>query len=62
MARCSYINAQQVRQLALDLAAKERAHRFERVSADFLDAINAEVVNLVRKRVQSHPSVGKTLK
>lgn len=59
----NHINAKAVRQLALHLASQHRsAAGFNRVSKEFLDRIDAKVRNLVLAEVQSHPSIGKTLK
>jgi hypothetical protein len=58
-----HINAKAVRELALHLAAAHRpAQGFTRVSKEFLERIDAKVRNLVLTEVNSHPSVGRTLK
>lgn len=66
------INRTHVKKLALDYAAANRARRangepwFTRVSADFLDRIEAATAEAVRREVvvslAVHPSSGKTLK
>lgn len=58
-----HINAKAVRELALHLASAHRpAQGFARVSKEFLERIDAKVRNLVLSEVNSHPSVGRTLK
>lgn len=58
-----YINAKAVRELALHLAAAHRPFSpFTRVSEQFLQRIDAKVRALVLTEVNSHPSVGRTLK
>ena len=57
------INQSAVRQLALKVAREARpAAGFERVGSAFLERINAAVALAVRREVEHHPSVGKTLK
>ncbi len=59
----SLLNKTHVRQLALDTAKAYRpAAKFERVSKEFLDAIESATRMAVIARVKSHPSIGKTLK
>ena len=55
-----FINAKAVRAYALDhQSAKGRG--FTRVSASFLESLDAAVANLIADRVRRHPSIGKTL-
>ena len=56
------INRQNVRKLALDISKRDRADKFKAVSADFLERVEGQLKLLVVKAVNSHPSVGKTLK
>jgi len=42
-------------------AADTRAHRFQRVSKNFLDALETDLDLSLRLRVKTHPSKGKTL-
>ena len=56
------INRSAVKKMALNLSETTKAGKFTRVSSEFLDRINAKVAATVRSEVQSHPSVGKTLK
>jgi hypothetical protein len=55
------INKAHVKKFALDYAKAQRGERFERVSAQFLEEVNAAVINTIRSKVQRHPSKGKTL-
>jgi hypothetical protein len=57
-----YINRAAIKKLALDYAKANRAGRFTRVGKEFFERINSKVRNLVTSEVQSHPSIGKTLK
>jgi len=56
-----YINRQAIKRMALDLSEATRNGKFTRVSAEFLERINAKVAAIVREEVASHPSKGKTL-
>jgi len=58
----SLINKAKVRQLSLAIAAETRGGKFTRVSAGFLDRIEAKVRNVVAQEIHAHPSVGRTLK
>jgi hypothetical protein len=58
----SFLNRSAVHEYALHVSATERAGKFTRVGADFLDRIEDKVRALVRAEVKSHPSVGQTLK
>lgn len=55
------INATNVKQLSLHLA-EQRAHKFTRVSKDFLERVEARLRNIIIDEVKDHPSKGKTLK
>jgi hypothetical protein len=56
-----YINAHRVKKLAL--AVSKAKHRpFTRVSQEFVEGINALVVESINIRVHRAPSIGKTLK
>jgi hypothetical protein len=55
------INKSAVRDYALDVPSA-KAKGFERVSADFLERIEALLKDLIKKEVIQHPSIGKTLK
>ena len=57
-----YLNAKACRELTLHLAAAHRAHKFTRVSKEFLERIDAKVRILVLNEVKAHPSKGSTLK
>jgi hypothetical protein len=54
------INRSQVRQFALE-SAKVRAHRFTRVSSEFLFTCEAHLKEFVRAYVRRLPSKGKTI-
>lgn len=58
----SLINRARVRKLALEYAAKQGRPQFERVSSDFFERVEANFAASVRKAVDTHPSIGKTLK
>ena len=49
-----------VKKYALDVA-KQRHHKFNRVSKKFLNELNAKVRNMVHRAVTSHRSVGQTI-
>lgn len=66
--RKSLVNRAQLRTLALDYASTTKfaytggQHpRFKRVSKAFLDDIEAQIDNIVRRKVDSAPSIGQTL-
>jgi len=56
------INKQNVKKLALEISQRDRAGKFQRVSSDFLERIEGQLKQAVVSAVNSHPSVGKTLK
>jgi len=53
-------NRSQVRQFALE-STKVRAHRFSRVSSEFLFTCEAHLKEFVRAYVRRLPSKGKTI-
>jgi hypothetical protein len=55
------INRRKVKLFALEMA-KSRAHKFTRVSKEFIDRCEAQLKNYIRDQVHRHPSVGKTIK
>lgn len=63
------INQSHVRQYALAQAAQSkirivsdrRVPRFTRVSASFLEAVNAAAINAINSRIAQHGSKGQTL-
>ena len=57
----SLINKKHAKQYALDCASN-RAHKFTRVSADFLIYVEAQVKEKIRQYVSTLPSKGKTIK
>lgn len=57
----SLLNRKQVRAYALDVA-KSRAHKFTRVSEEFLVDCEAQLKAMIRERVHRLPSVGRTIK
>lgn len=50
-----------VRRLALEHAKEIRFHKFERVGASFIHAVEAHTRAFIRNRAEKHPSRGKTL-
>jgi hypothetical protein len=55
------INRRKVKLFALEMA-KSRAHKFTRVSKEFIDRCEAQLKNYIRDQVHRHPSIGKTIK
>ncbi len=55
----SAINRKRTAEIALGV---QRAHKFSRVSKDFLDRMEAEHIINVQRRVRELPSRGKTVK
>lgn len=55
------ICASKCKRIALDVAKEHRAHKFTRVSQDFLIECENNLRQFLINRVKSHPSVGKTL-
>jgi hypothetical protein len=55
-------NKTHIRRIALIYAAGSRAHKFRRVSDDFLAAVEANALNFIKDRIDRHPSKGVTLK
>ena len=60
--KLKYINAKEVRTLAIEVSIQMRAGKFKRVGASFLEDVNAHVRAIVVNKVKQHPSIGKTLK
>jgi hypothetical protein len=59
----SLINRSAVKQHTLKVADQRWQNgRMTRVSDSFLRGIEAEVRNLIRKRISQHPSIGKTIR
>ena len=56
------INRAAVRRFLLDYAARNRAHRFERVAPTVYAQLEAAVREQCRRIVQSQPSAGKTIR
>jgi len=56
------IDRKAVRKAALAIARETRHQPFSQVGASFLSRINAAVFRQIEREVESHPSVGKTLK
>ena len=55
------INRSAVKRYALK-AVGSRAHKFTRVSAEFLNDVEAVLLRCIEQRVRQHPSKGKTLR
>jgi len=56
------LNKAKIKRLALRLAGEQRAHKFTRVSPDFLQRIEAGVYAMVLGEVKRLPSLGKTIR
>lgn len=56
------INRAYVKTWALDYAHTRRSHPFNRVSAEFLNAVEAATKSFIRHRIDTAPSRGKTLR
>jgi len=54
------INKRKVKEFALEMA-KGRAHKFTRVSGDFLLLCEGQLKEFIRNHVQRLPSKGKTI-
>lgn len=59
--KTAFLNAKAVKQYALHVAQTTRAHKFERVGSDFIEAIDHAVRSAIVERIKSAPSKGKTL-
>jgi len=57
----SLLNRKQAKQFTLHIASK-RAHKFTRVSPEFLDKCEANLKEFIRTSVHCLPSVGKTIR
>jgi len=51
-----------VKRIALNYAQATRAHKFDRVSNEFLEAVEINAINFIKDRINRHPSKGQTLK
>lgn len=60
--RSRVINRAYVREWALDYAHTNRSHPFNRVSEEFLNAVEASTKAFIRNRIDRSPSKGVTLK
>lgn len=58
----SLINRSAVKQHTLEVAHERWGGRMTRVSDDFVRGLEAEVRNLIRKRISQHPTIGKTIR
>ena len=56
-----HINATRCKRLALEVAQQTKFKKFTRVSASFMEFVEATVRNAIISRVKQQPSVGKTL-
>jgi predicted AAA+ superfamily ATPase len=57
----SLLNKSHVKKFALAYAQANRGGRFERVSAQFIEEVEAELRLSIGKRIMTQPSKGKTL-
>jgi len=55
------LNVAQVKKYALAYSKNHRSGLFTRVSAEFIDKVEAELKVLIQARIHRHPSKGKTL-
>jgi len=58
----SVLNRSECRKMALRYGAKRLGWLPTRVSGEFLDDLETKVAMLIRKAVENHRSVGKTIK
>ena len=59
----SMLNRSKTKARVLEIAHKTRmSAKFTRVSPDFLDLLEADLEDAIRRRVHAHPSGGRTLK
>jgi hypothetical protein len=56
-----FLNRAAVRQFLLDFAKANRAHKFERVSAETLLEVNEAVRHILMAKVRQLPSKGRTI-
>lgn len=55
------LNHSKVRTFTLSFAGSERAHKFTRVSASFINECEAELKAMICRKILKHPSMGKTI-
>ena len=55
------INKSECKKFALAYAKANRSHKFNAVSAKFLDEVEAQLRLMIGDRIQRHPSKGKTI-
>jgi hypothetical protein len=62
-AKCHLISASKVRTFILDTWADMRpGHDITQVSAEALETLEADLRRLIRAKIRSHPSMGKTFR
>ena len=59
--RTPLLNRSQVRRYVMEVA-KTRAHRFTRVSGEFLLTCEAHLKEFIRGHLHRHPSKGRTIR
>lgn len=55
------LNHAAVRRFALDFAKRERSHAFTRVSAAYINELEASMGRQIGRHILQHPSRGKTI-
>lgn len=55
------LNKKGTKQFILLKAESMRSHKFERVSGEFIEALELALMNMIENWITSHPSKGKTL-
>lgn len=56
------INSASVKRYALEYAAANKYHKFNRVSAGFLDRVSRHLRHWIEEAVDGQPSKGKTIR
>lgn len=56
------LNQARVKRLALDIARRQRTHKFTRVSQEFIQRIDASLKVLIVREINALPSKGRTIK
>lgn len=57
-----YINKSRCKKYALEYASQNKFHKFNRVSEEFLIEAESVLRSWMQRRIDSHPSIGKTLR
>lgn len=62
MASTNLLNVSKCKRFIKDVANITRGRKFTRVSNEFLIDCEIQLKNIIKQKIHSHPSVGKTLK